>query len=401
MLGSSSSRNFNVPYFNVALKGDTGPQGPQGEQGEPGTPGGPPGPQGVPGPEGPEGDPGPPGATGPQGPQGIPGEGGASDWADIANKPATFPPSTHGHAIADVTNLQTSLNAKEPTIAAGTTAQYWRGDKSWQTLPAAPPPLYVSDTPPAGAPDNSLWWESDSGVLYLRYNDGVGAAQWVQAVAVPALDTSAFVMKSGDVMTGPLTLPGNPTVALHAAPKQYVDANAVPASRFQRVSLSGTPPFVITVPATAVAAKLTGFIATTSGANQYPLLELGFSGVYPAVGQYYLSGFDNKSSAATIANVYANLATLAGMLLAQGNGNVGVHILFNGQVLLRRRSTGVSFNSMFLGTVYNADSTVTSTYYSNLLGSTATAALQVTTLRVTTVPATALQSDSFLDVEWL
>lgn len=31
------------------------------------------------------------------------------------------------------TATQTALNAKEPTITAGTTAQYWRGDKSWQT----------------------------------------------------------------------------------------------------------------------------------------------------------------------------------------------------------------------------------------------------------------------------
>lgn len=31
-------------------------------------------------------------------------------------------------------NIQTQLNAKEASIAAGTTAQYWRGDKSWQTL---------------------------------------------------------------------------------------------------------------------------------------------------------------------------------------------------------------------------------------------------------------------------
>jgi hypothetical protein len=30
--------------------------------------------------------------------------------------------------------IQTQLNGKEPTITAGTTAQYWRGDKSWQTL---------------------------------------------------------------------------------------------------------------------------------------------------------------------------------------------------------------------------------------------------------------------------
>jgi hypothetical protein len=30
--------------------------------------------------------------------------------------------------------IQTQINGKEPTIAAGTTGQYWRGDKSWQTL---------------------------------------------------------------------------------------------------------------------------------------------------------------------------------------------------------------------------------------------------------------------------
>jgi hypothetical protein len=35
------------------------------------------------------------------------------------------------------TAQQTALNAKENTIAAGTTAQYWRGDKTWQTLNAA------------------------------------------------------------------------------------------------------------------------------------------------------------------------------------------------------------------------------------------------------------------------
>ena len=32
------------------------------------------------------------------------------------------------------TATQSSLNTKEPTISAGTTTQYWRGDKSWQTL---------------------------------------------------------------------------------------------------------------------------------------------------------------------------------------------------------------------------------------------------------------------------
>ena len=34
----------------------------------------------------------------------------------------------------DTASLSNRINTKEPIIAAGTTAQYWRGDKSWQTL---------------------------------------------------------------------------------------------------------------------------------------------------------------------------------------------------------------------------------------------------------------------------
>ena len=34
--------------------------------------------------------------------------------------------------VSDAT--QTALDGKEDTISAGTTSQYWRGDKSWQTL---------------------------------------------------------------------------------------------------------------------------------------------------------------------------------------------------------------------------------------------------------------------------
>ena len=46
-----------------------------------------------------------------------------------------FAAASHTHSIANVTGLQTALDGKEPSITAGTTAQYWRGDKTWQTLP--------------------------------------------------------------------------------------------------------------------------------------------------------------------------------------------------------------------------------------------------------------------------
>ena len=47
------------------------------------------------------------------------GGGGSTAWVDITGKPGTFPPSTHTHAISDVTGLQTALNGKQ---AAGSYA---------------------------------------------------------------------------------------------------------------------------------------------------------------------------------------------------------------------------------------------------------------------------------------
>jgi hypothetical protein len=45
-----------------------------------------------------------------------------------------------GLVTTNTTNIATNTTAiagKEPTITAGTTAQYWRGDKTWQTLPTS------------------------------------------------------------------------------------------------------------------------------------------------------------------------------------------------------------------------------------------------------------------------
>jgi hypothetical protein len=40
-------------------------------------------------------------------------------WAAIPDKPSTFTPSSHTHAISDVTNLQTSLDAKVSSVTTG------------------------------------------------------------------------------------------------------------------------------------------------------------------------------------------------------------------------------------------------------------------------------------------
>ena len=43
------------------------------------------------------------------------GGGGVSSWNDLTDKPSTFPPSTHTHALADTTGLETALDGKAAT----------------------------------------------------------------------------------------------------------------------------------------------------------------------------------------------------------------------------------------------------------------------------------------------
>lgn len=42
------------------------------------------------------------------------GGGGVSSWNDLTDKPATFTPATHTHAITSVTGLQAALEGKQP-----------------------------------------------------------------------------------------------------------------------------------------------------------------------------------------------------------------------------------------------------------------------------------------------
>lgn len=116
--------------------GETGPQGERGEKGETGEtgPAGPPGPQGDTGPTGPQG---PTGPTGPKGDTGIsalwvggPDVAALSSAAElraaidvlsegeIENLLAGKAAAAHTHEIADVTGLQSSLDARP--VASGT-----------------------------------------------------------------------------------------------------------------------------------------------------------------------------------------------------------------------------------------------------------------------------------------
>lgn len=56
--------------------------------------------------------------------------------ADKVETSALVGLETTTHAEATYATI-TTVNGKEPTITSGTTSQYWRGDKTWQTLDKA------------------------------------------------------------------------------------------------------------------------------------------------------------------------------------------------------------------------------------------------------------------------
>ena len=96
----------------------------------------------------------------------------------------------HIHIIANVTGLQTALDGKEPTITAGTTLQYWRGDKSWQTLP-----IYtlsgLGGEPTITAGTTAQYWRGDK--------------SW-QTLPIYTLAGLGGLPLAGGIMTGAITL---------------------------------------------------------------------------------------------------------------------------------------------------------------------------------------------------
>lgn len=95
-------------------------------------------------------------------------------WSGVTGKPSTFTPSSHSHAIADVTNLQNTLNGK------ATSAQGAKADSAVQsvkigsteyksgttvTLPAYPTSLPASDVPAwAKAPTKPTYTKAEVGL---------------------------------------------------------------------------------------------------------------------------------------------------------------------------------------------------------------------------------------------
>lgn len=365
------------PQGPPGATGATGPQGATGATGAASTVPGPTGPTGATGPQGPKGDKGDTGATGPAGPTGATGptgptgpagaDGSGATWSTLSGKPSTFPPSTHGHAIADTTGLQTALDGKaavshghvisdttglqsaidaaattaawsgvtgkpavigagadaaaartaisaasvaavdtaqgsadaaynaaqdakaranhtgtqpastisdfataadtrvaagitgkEPSIATGTTSQYWRGDKSWQTLDKAAVGL--------GNVDNT------SDATNLTEALAASLAQGVVLRASVKTSTDVDPSKTYTIVSGSITTITGTTVAtVTLAPGDKILVDNAPASTGVANGYATSQPANGLYVVTAVGANLTVQRAPEMSGTNYPM----------------------------------------------------------------------------------------------------------------------------------
>ena len=226
---TAPSNNANILTYTLTSLGPPGPQGPQGVVGSTG----PTGPAStVPGPTGPQGPQGPSGPSG--GPTGPAGSG------------SNIYVSANGDASAQTTTLNfvnTSTVTVQTSNAGGVT------NVSFITFGSGSS-VNISDTPPAGANANSLWWDSNTGVLKIYYSDG-SSTQWVDASPATAGPTGPLGPTGATGPQGP-TGPANPAAhdqanaayaqantAYGQANSAYTQANSAYSTANTKVSKSG------------------------------------------------------------------------------------------------------------------------------------------------------------------
>ena len=211
-------------------QGPRGPVGPQGIPGKDGLPGkegaqGPAGPAGAVGPQGPEGPQGKAGLPGkdgvkgdtgpigPEGPQGIAGigitlKGSVPTVADLptgAIQGDTYVVDEDGNAwswsdadgayidIGQIVGPQGPAGLDGPTVVStdvDNTAVLGTDGFIYVPKSESSGAIYSGETPPVDVEENTLWYNTSNGTLYVYLNDGA-STQWVQVMA-PASGAAAY-----------------------------------------------------------------------------------------------------------------------------------------------------------------------------------------------------------------
>lgn len=132
----------------------------------------------------------------------------------------TFARADHIHPH-DTTLYSASNPAGYIPDAPNDSNMYARSGAAWVAMPTLG--VTISAAPPSSPSAGQMWWDSVGGQLYVYYNDGT-SSQWVVANNQGAA-LANYLPLLGGTLTGALILAADPTVALGAVTKQYVDNN--------------------------------------------------------------------------------------------------------------------------------------------------------------------------------
>lgn len=167
-----------------------------------------------------------------------------------------------GYLSGVTSAVQTQLNGKQPTIAAGTTAQYYRGDKTWQTLNSAAVGLgNVSNA----AQVTIAGTETITGAKTFSAATIFGSSITSGRGAFTANSTSTAAFGGGDAIETRNDT-GYPAIVFHKAGAYAPQLRATGATSFQFVNQAGDATVNVGVN-TLTAAAVTS-TATTNSLNE-------------------------------------------------------------------------------------------------------------------------------------
>jgi len=177
----------------------------------------------------------------------------------------------------------------------------------------------ISDTPPPSPANGALWYESDSGVLYIWYNDG-NSSQWVQV---------------GGIQAGAPPPPA-------ADNAEYVMCNGAWRLSKQSFDLAGKTLQDMPVPNWGPSKARFG-VFTFFAVAALAQLRISVDGTtFPAAtGDYFVGGFYINSNAATVNNI-ANTA-VSGFQLAGSQSHASIPATSDCTVMLTRASNAAAF----------------------------------------------------------
>ena len=350
----STGEDIIVTFARTGTKGDTGATGAQGATGATGAQGatGPSGPTGAQGATGADSSvAGPTGPTGAQGAQGASGAGGGSNVTISTTAPSS----------PDAGDLWWESDTGELFIyyddSSGSPSAQWVETNGGTHI------VVISDSAPSSPNAGDLWWDSDSGELKIYYNDG-DSAQWVDATSGGLAQllywtaTSVGIHTLGSVGIGTTNPIGKLEVSGH--------------TELDNLNVSGVSTFASNIDLNAaldVSGNITGsgdltLTDTDTGSSAGPELKLYRNSSSPAdadyIGQIKFAGESDTG-------VERNYAKITGKILDASNGtedgiieiahikggsqNISARFRSDSLQLLNNTNFSVAGDSTFTGSV--------------------------------------------------